>query len=136
MLLNYYRVLLQDLTSEFICCVTTSMCWWIRVHKGRSHLSSYVFCLCLYFEFNPTPSCRSIPKCNTYTTDPMESTDASKEINSVKWNEDSQTEIKMKGSENHQYRTSLESTEGKKLSRLLCMAVLYVWVSLKSCLGV
>ena len=31
-------------------------------------------------------------------------------IKSTKWNEDSQTEIKMKGLENHQYGTSLEST--------------------------
>ena len=56
---NYYRVFPQSLSMVLLFCVVTSsvlqMLMSSRVNKWSIHPNSAVFCLCLCFEFNPTP---------------------------------------------------------------------------------
>ena len=61
MFLNYYRVfasrfILHSLLQIVISTVLPSCVLHIKVNKWQSQLELYVSCLCLSFEFNPTPS--------------------------------------------------------------------------------
>ena len=64
MFLNYYRIftsrfILHSLLQIVISTLLPSyMLLTVIVNKWRSQLELYVSCLCLSFQFNPTPSCK------------------------------------------------------------------------------
>ena len=55
---DYYRVFLYKIITVLFCRMLLVN---LRVNKWNSHLKPSVFCLCLCFKFNPTPSHSSIP---------------------------------------------------------------------------
>ena len=58
---NYYRVFSPSLSFSTRVLFCRELLMYLRVNKWSSHLKPSVFCLCLCFEFNPTPSRSGIP---------------------------------------------------------------------------
>ena len=62
----FFQVLLQFSSTVLSSKLWYQVLWYrvlmsSRVNKWSLQLNPPVFCCCLYFKFNPTPSCRSIP---------------------------------------------------------------------------